>query len=351
MKNTALAFEVFKHYRSIYPEVKHYYGIVANYGLVNLAEIAGADSDEMRLLKEILATFPNQVAHLSYNFPSYAICGNAKARAVFRGFSDDKAQIRQYAEEMMTATRNGMGIMTSPKKGRSEMPWIDVATAVTPFLLFAGHILGEQKYFDEAVKQTVMMYDLFLDPANGLLHQAQGFCDGYSCAKISEDHWSRGNGWGLFPLAELVQFLPKDHPEYNRVVRYFVSLTEALLPYQSKNGMWRQEITVEAYHGLDSYEETSGTGLIAYSMGVGICAGILEPKKYLPLLRLAIEGLKTISIGENYEIYNSCPGCLCPKDGSIYAYLNHKPTFPDEPHGAGPVIMALAQAHRCGIVE
>ena len=41
MKNTELAFAVYRHYRSVYPELKHYYGIVANYGLVQLAEIAG----------------------------------------------------------------------------------------------------------------------------------------------------------------------------------------------------------------------------------------------------------------------------------------------------------------------
>lgn len=351
MKNTELAFEIFNHYKSVYPEVKHYYGIVANYGLVNLAEIAGKGSEETNMLKEILATFPAKVEHPSYNFPSYTICGNAKARAVFDGICADKDQIREYAEEMMTASRNALGIMSMKRPGCQEQVWIDVASAVTPFLVFAGHIFGEQKYFDEAVKQTVMMYELFLDSANGLLHQAQGFCDGYSGAKISEDHWSRGNGWGLFPLAELVQYLPKDHPEYTKVVRYFISLTEALLSYQSENGMWRQEITVEEYHGLESYEETSGTGLIAYSIGVGIRAGVLDPKKYIPVLRHAIEGLKSVSIGENYEIYNSCPGCLCPKDGTIYAYLNHKPTFVDEPHGAGPVIMALAEAHRCGIVE
>jgi len=351
MKNTELAFEIVKHYKSVYPEMKAYHGIVALYGLAHLAEIAGEGSEEMELVKAVLATFPDQIIHPSYNFPSYAIAGNAKARAVMNGYCDDKDQVREYAEEMMTAARNALGIMSHIRPGGHERVWIDVATAVTPFLVYAGHIFGEQKYFDEAVKQTIMMYDLFLDSANGLLHQAQGFCDGYSPAKISEDHWSRGNGWGIFPLAELVEHLPKDHPEYSKVVRYFIRHMEALLPYQSKNGMWRQEITVEEYHGLESYEETSGTGLIAYSIGVGIRTGVLDREKYIPVLRHAIAGLKKISIGENYEIYNSCPGCLCPKDGSIYAYLNHRPTFVDEPHGAGPVIMALAEAHRCGIVE
>lgn len=351
MKNTELAFNILKHYKEVRnPQLKNYYGIVACYGLVNLAEIAGEGSEEMNMMKEVLATFPDGVHHPRYNFPSYKICGNARARAVYRGFMDDKELIREYAEEMMTAQRNPLGIISHPSEGGEHKVWIDVATAVTPFLVFAGNILGEQKYLDEAVKQTIMMYDLFYDSSNGLIHQAQGFCDGYSPAKISEDHWSRGNGWGLFPLSELVQFLPKEHPEYQKVVHYFVNHVNALLPYQSKNGLWRQEITLESYHGLESYEETSGTGLIAYAIGVGIRTGVLDRKTYLPVLNHAIKGLKKISIGENYDIYNSCPGCLSPKDGSILAYLSLVSPV-NENHGAGPVIMALAEAHRLGIEE
>ena len=351
MKNTELAFEIYKHYKSVYPEVKNYYGIIANFGLERLAQIAGTDTEETTLLKAVLATFPDGVDHPYYNFPSYRVCGIAKARAVLDGICTDEQQIRTYADEMMTASRNALGIMSAPAPGQHEWVWIDVATAVTPFLLYAGLYFNEQKYLDEAVRQTLLMYDLFLNSSNGLLHQGQGLCRGYTPAKISEDHWSRGNGWGIFPLAELIEHLPKTHPDYNTVVTYFIRHASNLLPYQSENGMWRQEITVESYHGLDSYEETSGTGLIAYAIGVGIRVGILDKKQYLPVLRHAVEGLKKVSIGAHFEIYNSCPGCRCPGDGSIYAYLNHTPTFVDEPHGAGPVIMALAEAHLCGITE
>ena len=115
--------------------------------------------------------------------------------------------------------------------------------------------------------------------------------------------------------------------------------------------MWRQEITVEQYQGLDSYEETSGTGLILYAMGVGVRTGVLDQKKYLPVFRRGIEGLKKVSIGENFETCHSCPACRCPEDGSIHAYLSQAPSYVDEPHGAGPVIMALAEAHRCGLTD
>ena len=349
MKNTELAFEIYKHYKTIYPEVSHYHGIVANYGLVNLAEIAGPDSEEAKLLKEVLATFPDHVKHGRYNFPSYAICGNAKARSLWNGLWTDAEQVRTYADEIMySAQRDADGIIGMPAGKPAQRVWIDVATAVTPFLLFSGLAMNEPKYLDEAARQTLMMYDLFLDPANGLLHQSRDFCGE---GKISEDHWSRGNGWGICPLAELVAHLPDDHPEKARCIEYFKAHLTALLNFQSKYGMWRQEVSVEEYEGLYSYEETSGTALILYAMGIGLRLGILDPEVFMPAFKRGIAGLKMISIAFDYSINNSCPGCLCPGDGTIRAYLSHRRPFPNEPHGAGPVIMALAEAHRNGITE
>lgn len=77
--------------------------------------------------------------------------------------------------------------------------------------------------------------------------------------KISEDHWSRGNGWGVIGMVELVRYLPKDHPKYNEAVERFKAHCAALIKYQDFRGLWRREIT-EKY----AWEESSGTGIILY---------------------------------------------------------------------------------------
>ncbi|MBQ8509961.1 MAG: glycoside hydrolase family 88 protein [Clostridia bacterium] len=341
MKTLDLARKIYTHYRTaVNPQVNHYFGIIANYGLVRLAELGGAD--DIALAQEILSTFPDKVAHPHYNFPSYAVCGIAKARAVRDGISPDEEQIRIYADELMTAPRGENGIISMPS--RPDRIWIDVATAVTPFLLFAGLHFGETRYIDEAVHQTLAMYRIFLDPSCGLLHQSKNFCGE---GKISEDHWSRGNGWGLLPLAELCANLPADHPRRQECIDAFRAHMLALLPYQSKNGMWRQEITVDS---PKSYEETSGTGLILYAMGMGLELNLLG-ERFRTVFEAGIRGLCSISVREDGAIDNSCPGCLCPGDGSIDAYLHHKLPFRDEPHGAGSVILALVQAHRLGMKD
>lgn len=97
--------------------------------------------------------------------------------------------------------------MSNPHCPEKERIWIDVAMAVTPYLLFAGLEFNEKRYIDEAANQAFLMSEEFLDAENGLLHQCKNFT---GPGRYSEDHWGRGNGWGYIALTELVQYLPED---------------------------------------------------------------------------------------------------------------------------------------------
>ena len=46
---------------------------------------------------------------------------------------------------------------------------------------------------------------------------------------------------------------------------YYKDLSEAILSYQTEKGLWRQEMTESA-----SWEESSGTALLLYGMGMGL---------------------------------------------------------------------------------
>ena len=335
-----LSKDVFAHYEATYPVIKHYYGILSMLGALKTAEVTG-DTAYIEKIVGMLKKFPEGIEHPRYNFPSYLIGGNARAYALFKGYMTDdrtKALVREYAEEFMTAPRDRDGVLKSPFVNPRELIWIDVATAVTPYLLYAGLALNEPAWIDEAIFQTLKMYDIFLDPANGLLHQTKGEI---AQGVITEDHWGRGNGWGYFPLAELVQYLPQDHPEYLRVCDYFGRHSFALLKYQTRRGLWCQEIT-----DLNSYEEASGTGLILYGYGVGLRMKMLNLGFKEPFEE-GIEGMCRWFITEDKCIKNVCPGCRTPgRDrlkGTLRAYTQHMPVTDDQ-HGFGPIQLALAEA-------
>lgn len=341
-----MAQKLYEHYEHIH-EVKHYYGLLAIYALVQTAE-AKQDPVLLEKCKTILARFPDQIAHPRYNFPSYRIGGNPQAYALMKGYAPEAAErVREYAEEMLTAPRDRKGIMSYRHEPDKELIWIDVATAVTPYLLFAGLALGEQRYIDEAANQTFLMYEEFLDPENGLLHQCKNWI---GPGLYSQDHWGRGNGWGYFPLAELVQHLPPDSVHRPKAEAYFRALSAALLPHQSARGLWRQEIPFEY-----AYEETSGTGLILYGYGVGMRLGLLDRETYGPAFQKGIEGLNRLSINADYSTELSCPGCLCPGEGeergTVKAYVTLKLPHRDEVHSFAPLMFALVEAYRNGVYD
>lgn len=348
LKKTARG--IFEHYREIYPEVKHYYGIIACYGLTLFCEQNPQDASLKKLHHDVLSRFPDNIDHPDYNFPSYRIGGIATARSVYKGLltgAEYRERLQTYAEELMHARRSPDGFVSMPYEGGENKVWIDVASAATPFLLYSGLVLQNRQYLDEAVFQTLAMYKVFLDPSCGLLHQSRGFC---GAGQLSEDHWSRGNGWGVFPLAELCADLPDDHPQKENCIRQFRAHVEALCACRTSDGLWRQELVLDHLGELDSYRETSGSGLILYAIGRGIHTGILPREPYLAVLRQGVRSLVDYAVGEDGSIHHSCPGCLCPGDGSVFYYLSKRP-FPDEPHGAGPVLMALAAAQLCGLED
>ena len=351
MKTLELARNLYDHYESI-EQVRHYYGLLAIHALVQVAEEGGESIDRCRW---ILSLFPDRINHpkpagplYGYNFPSYYVGGIPAMYSYFRGHMPEKEQqVRRYADEMMSAPRDPAGIMKHPHRPAEDLIWIDVAMAVTPYLLFAGLAFDNEAYVDEAVKQTILMYDAFRNPENGLLHQSKNF---NGAGRFSDDHWSRGNGWGYIALTELIRFLPNDSPHRAKVEKYFVDHSEAMLPFQSRRGMWRQEIPLDL-----SYEETSGTGLILYGYGVGLRAGLLDENRFRPAFERGVRGLVDVAVNPDFSIINSCPGCLCPGDGeekgTVRAYVTLRLPYRDEHHGFAPIMYALLEAHRNGMTE
>ncbi|MFF3030965.1 hypothetical protein ACFVS7_08135 [Streptomyces rubiginosohelvolus] len=161
---------LFLHYETV-EEIKAYYGVLAIYALGG-AETEAGDEATVRRVKAVVRRFPDEIEHPPYNLPSYRVGGIAQAFLSTLGLLDDHADmLRQYAAEMMTATRDEKGILAMP--GRPDLIWIDVAKASAPFLMYAGTAL-DVPYMDEAATQAVLMHDEFLDPENGLLHQCKG---------------------------------------------------------------------------------------------------------------------------------------------------------------------------------
>lgn len=345
--NTLTAAEkVFNRYEEKHDIIQFYYGILAYYALAQAAD-AGKNEELLKKCKDYLDLYPDKFEHPYYNFEVYRVGGIAKAWLFNKGYMPHTADdLRKYAEITMNSPHSKEGLLSHPVY--TDHVWIDTVAFVTPFMLYVGLTLGEQKYIDYAVSLCFKSYELFLDRTNGLLHQAKGFM--LNPERVTPEHWSRGNGWGYVGLTELVQYLPENSEYREKAIEYYISHTDALIENQTERGLWRQEIPEEL-----AWYESSGTGLILYGIGVGIRCGILKDEKYMEALKKGIEGLGKYCITKEYMTRISCPGCLAPgvgKDrGTVKSYLTEKFPQDDEPHSYGCIMLALVEAYKNGITE
>jgi hypothetical protein len=231
--------------------------------------------------------------------------------------------------------------MTAPwLKDPSNQVFIDMAFAVTPYLLYSGLALNKPDYVDMAVFETLELFRILHDPATGLIHQGRGFA---VKGKVSEDNWSRGNGWGSFALAAFVRDLPARHPRRKDVNALAKRYYTAVLKHQNADGLWHQEMSDPT-----SFIETSGSGLLLYGLGVAIEKGIISKNK-LSAFQRGISGYLAY-IGPDGSVGSVCGPCLCPGKGTKADYAAKTGMYNDA-HGFGPVVLAFSQAIRLGITQ
>jgi rhamnogalacturonyl hydrolase YesR len=275
------------------------------------------------------------------SFISYEVGGSGAALLRWHGGEPElDAAVADAAKRMMEKQkRSSEGLLVPPWiVAEKDQVFIDVAFAVTPFMLYAGLAEKNERYIDLAIFETLELFRILRDAQTGLVHQGRGF---QGLGVISEDNWSRGNGWGAVGLAALVRDLPADHPKRKDVEAVAKEFFSAVLRYQNKAGLWHQEMT-----DATSYTETSGSGLLLYGLGVMLECGLIDRKYEADFTR----GLAALPayIAADGSVSHTCIGCLCPGQGTKDDYRSRVWEHNDS-HAFGAVVLAYVQAVKLGI--
>lgn len=313
-----------------------YAGTLMLHGMSEFALLSGNES-YLDSVVHLFQKFSNGEINAKGNFITYKAGGTGAAYLSWKGVTSKlDQQVFEAADLMMrTQKRTHDNLMTAPNLTH-EM-FIDVVFTVSPFLLYAGLKFDKPEWVDYAVFQTLESFRILHDDATGLVHQGRGF---QGEGVISEDCWSRGNGWGAFALAILARDLPEDHPKRKDVEELAIQFFTAVLAYQNEQGLWHQEMTAP-----ESYVETSGSGLLLYGLGVALEKGLL-PKKYLKNFENGVRSYLSY-MGSDGSVSHCAFSCRCPGDGSKEVYINHPWVYNDH-HAFGPAILTLVQAAKVG---
>ena len=321
--------------------LENYQGLLYLQSMAELALATKSDelmSDVRAIVKEFEAG--KRVGYGS--FTCYSTGGNTVPLLALNGFDDLKPLARETAAKMWKEQpKNLDGHMVPDTWYMQNNPiFIDCVLAVTSYFLYTGLFEKNNEYMDYAVWMTTSIWDILYDPDSRLIHQARA-CKGHPAGYITEDCWSRGNGWLSHALAALLQYLPKNHAQRKTIENISKKYFTAVFDYQDEEGLWHQEMTWK-----NSYVEISGSALLLYGIGEAIDAGIL-PKKYLKQFKKGLEGMMRY-VDMNGNVANTCSGCLAYLNGTKADYDSHA-YYTNEPHAFGPVLLAIAKAYELGI--
>lgn len=208
---------------------------------------------------------------------------------------------------------------TSPDGVTSEARyWIDDMYMIPLVQTQAYRATGEMKYLDRAAL-TMTAYLDQMQQDNGLFFHGTN----------AHFFWGRGNGWMAAGAAELLSSLPDSHPRYARILAGYQKMMKGLLGNQMESGMWRQLIDQP-----DSWAETSGSAMFAFSMVCGVKNGWLEAKTYGPAARKAWISL----VGYLDDDANLREVCIGTDKGFDEEFYHNRPRTAGDLHGQAPML-------------
>ena len=211
--------------------------------------------------------------------------------------------------------------------------WLDDMYMGIPTVAYRGIYTGDSKYFNEAATMYKNFVRRMWVPEKGIYRH--GYVEGLTDQPTY--HWARANGWAILTTVELLDMLPKGHPDRPFILEQLRKHARGLAALQSSEGFWHQLLDRN-----DSYLETSATAIYTYCLAHAVCEGWLDGITYGPVAQLGWSALET-QITKDGRVKGTCVGTGMAFDPAFYYY---RPVSAAAAHGYGPAIWAAAEMLR-----
>ena len=208
---------------------------------------------------------------------------------------------------------------------RNMTVWADDAYMGTSFLTRMGKFTGDNRYFDEAAKQLILM-DEYLWCSEKQLYFHCYYTD---WQRNGVAFWGRANGWIMISLVDLIEAMPQDHAQRGKLISILEKQIVGASRWQNANGMWNQLLDKS-----DSYDESSVTAMFVYGVAKAINNQWIDPA-YQSIAKAGWNVLKNNEITTDGRFTNVCVGTGISNDLPFYF---NRPVGDNEKHGLGLII-------------
>lgn len=228
--------------------------------------------------------------------------------------------------------------------------WLDGLYMAQPFQTQYARVTQNPALFTDTVSQIRHVETLMRNPGNGLYYHGwdesrkQRWADPKT--GLSPHFWGRAMGWWVCALVDTYDYAegldPQGRADIARILRETI---EALQAVRSPDGLWYQVLDQGTRAG--NYEEASASAMISYAMLKAARLGIVDA-------RTQAAGRDSLSAVIRRFVTPTAMNGICQvaglggtpyRDGSYAYYLSEK-VVANDPKGAGPLLMGLAEALR-----
>jgi len=223
--------------------------------------------------------------------------------------------------------------------------WIDAIQMAMPVYAKLGVIYNDTSYFHRMYEMYA--YTKYKHGDKGLYNAAEGlwwrdkdFDPPYKEPNGKDCYWSRGNGWVVAALVRVLSTIPVNEAHRAEYIDDFKSMMNALAKIQRADGYWDVSLHDSTNFGG---KELTGTSLFVYGMAWGINNGLLDKKKYLPIVVKAWAAMAKESVHENGFLGYVQGTGKEPKESQPVTY-DREPDFED--FGLGCFLLAGSEVYK-----
>jgi len=174
-------------------------------------------------------------------------------------------------------------LISDPKSGREDWWWCDALFMAPPVLVRLGKITNDEKYYRYLDKMYWDATDYLYSPSDSLFFRDKSYFNAKT-ANGKKVFWSRGNGWVIGGLTQMLGIMPNNDPSRSKYVALYLKMITKIASLQQPDGLWRGSLLDSAE---DTIKETSGSTFFTFAMAWGVNNGILSERIYSPKIRKA----------------------------------------------------------------
>ena len=196
--------------------------------------------------------------------------------------------------------------------------WCDALFMAPPVWAHLASITHDQKYLAYMDREWHITADLLWDPDQHLFFRDKSYLDKRE-KNGQKIFWSRGNGWVMGGLVQVLTYMPANDPRRPFYIEKFRQMAVKIRSLQGNDGLWRPGL-LDAADYPDP--EISGSAFFVYAMAWGVHHGLLDKAQYRPVVERGWNGLVSHIYADgrlgSIQPIGAAPGAYTP--GSSYVF-------------------------------